>query len=87
VVVAVVVVGDALLTGEAAQAHDLVHRRDALGAGVDAAEAVGAVVDAVRILGEVVEALAVLVVARVADEAVGLGEGRGPDEVGIGLHR
>ena len=44
----------------AAQAHDLVHRRDALGAGLDALEAVGAVVDAVRVLGEVLEALELL---------------------------
>ena len=35
----------------AAQAHDLVHRRDALRADLHAAEAVGAVVDPVRVLG------------------------------------
>ena len=42
-----------------AQAHDLVHRRDALRAHLDAAEAVRAVVDAVRVLGEVAQALLV----------------------------
>ena len=47
----------------------------------------GAVVDPVRVLGEVVEALLGLGVARVADEAVGLGQRRGADEVGVGLHR
>ena len=88
VAVAVVVVVDlVLVAGDPAQAHDLVHRRHALGAGVDAAEAVGAVVDAVRVVGEVVQALLGLGVARVADEAVGLGERGGADEVGVGLHR
>src|SRR5262249_60349537 len=85
--VAGVGVFDPLLAGLAAQAHDLVHRRHALGAGVDAAEAVGAVVDPVRVLGEVVEALVGLGVARVADEAVGLGQRRGADELGVGFHR
>ena len=41
----------------------------------------------VRVLGEVVEPLVVLGVARVADEAVGLGERGRPDEVGVDLHR
>ena len=87
VVVAVVDVLDPLLAGFAAQAHDLVHRRHPLRAGVDAAEAVGAVVDPVRVVGEVVEALDGLGVARVADEAVGLGQRRRADEVGVGFHR
>ena len=87
VVVAAVGVLDPLFAGLAAQAHDLVHRRHVLGAGVDAAEAVGAVVDPVRVLGEVVQALDGLGVARVADEAVGLGQRRRADEVGVGFHR
>jgi hypothetical protein len=86
--VAVVDVDDALVVARrAAQPHDLVHRRDALGAGVDAREAVGAVVDPVRVVGEIVQALALLGVPGVADEAVGLRERRGADEVGVGLHR
>jgi hypothetical protein len=40
-----------------------------------------------RVLGEVIEALAGLAVAGVADEAVGLGQRRGPDELGVDLHR
>src|SRR3954451_14975489 len=78
---------DPFFAGATAQAHDLVHRRHALGAGVDAAEAVGAVVDPVRVLGKVVQPLLGLGVARVADEAVGLGQRRGADEVGVGFHR
>ncbi len=87
VVVAAVGVFDPLFAGLAAQAHDLVHRRHVLGAGVDAAEAVGAVVDPVRVVGQVVQALVGLGVARVADEAVGLGQRRRADEVGVGFHR
>ena len=70
-----------------AQAHDLAHRVDVLRAGVDALEAVRAVVDALRVFGEVDQALALLVVARVADEAVGLGERGRADEAGVDLHR
>ena len=82
VAVAVVVVLDLVVVGRAAaQAHDLVHRRDALRADLDAAEAVRAVVDAVRVLGEVAQPLLGLAVARVADEAVGLGERGRPDEL------
>ena len=81
------VVDVVLVAGEAAQAHDLVHRRHALRAGVDAGEAVGAVVDPVRVVGEVVEPLVVCAVARIADEAVGLRERGRADEVGVGLHR
>src|SRR3954449_3843756 len=87
VVVAAVGVFDPLFAGAAAQAHDLVHRRHPLGAGVDAAEAVGAVVNSVRVLGEVVETLGGLGVARVADEAVGLGQRGRADEAWVGFHR
>jgi len=47
---------------------------------------VRAVEDALRVLGEVVEPGVAICVARVADEAVGLGEGGGPDEAGVDLH-
>ena len=58
VAVAVVAVVDAVVgAGDPAQAHDLAHRGDALGARLDAVEAVRAVVDAVRVLGEVLEPL------------------------------
>ena len=88
VAVAVVAVVDLEVgAGPAAQAHDLAHRRHLLGAGVDAVEAVGAVVDPVLVLGEVLEPLRVLGVARVADEAVGLGQGGGADEQRVDLHR
>ena len=87
VVVAVVLIDDPLAAGRAAQPHDLVHRGDALRAGVDAREAVGAVVDSMRVLRQVVEPLLCLGVARVADEPIRLRERRRPDEVGIGLHR
>src|ERR1044071_5489993 len=88
VALAVVAVGDVVVAaGAAAQAHDLVHRGDALRAGLDALEAVRAVVDAVRVLGEVLEALELLGVARVADEAVGLGQRGGADEQRVDLHR
>src|SRR5262249_48543016 len=85
---AVVAVVDVLVGARLpTQPHDLVHRVDALGAGVDAVEAVRAVVDAVLVLGEVLEALSVLGVARIADEAVSLGQGSGADEQWIDLHR
>ena len=88
VAVAVVAVLDLLVgAGDPAQAHDLAHRRDALRAGLDAHEAVRAVVDAVRVLGEVLEALVLLAVARIADEAVGLGERGRADEQRVDLHR
>ncbi len=51
------------------------------------AEAVSAVVDPMGILGQVAEPLAVLGIARVADEPVGLGERRRPDEQRVDLHR
>ena len=76
-----------VVAGEPAQPHDLVHRRDVLGAGVHAREAVGAVVDAVRVLRQVVEPLPGLRVARVAHEAIRLGKRRRADEPGIGLQR
>ncbi len=76
-----------ILTRDPAQAHDLVHRADALRAGLDALEAVRARVEAVRIVGEIAEALLVLHVARITDEAVGLRERRRPDELRVGLHR
>jgi len=79
-------VGDVVIAaGTTAQAHDLVHRRDALRARLDALEAVGAVVDPLGVLGEVLEALELLRVARVADEAVGLGQGGGADEARVDL--
>jgi hypothetical protein len=78
-----VVVGDR----DSPQAHDLAHRIDVLGAGIHALEAVGAVEDALRVLSEVVQPHELLIVARVADEAVGLGERRRTDEAGIDLHR
>src|SRR5204863_522570 len=65
-----------LVRGQPPQAHDLVHRRDAFRARVDAGEAVGAVVDPMRVLREVVEPLPSLEVARVAHEAIGLSECR-----------
>ena len=71
----------------AAQAHDLVHRRDALRAHLDAAEAVRAVVDAVRVLRQVAQPLLGLGVARVADEAVGLRQRGRPDEERVHLQR
>ena len=83
----VAVVDVVVVAGAPAQAHDLVHRGDALGAGLDALEAVRAVVDAVRVLGEVLEALELLGVARVADEAVGLGQRGRADEQRVDLHR
>ena len=76
-----------VVAGQAAQAHDLAHRGDALRACVDALEAVRAVIDAVRVLGEVLQALEMLVVARIAHEAIGLGERCGPDELRVDLHR
>ena len=86
--VAVVAVVDAVVgAGDPPQPHDLAHRRDALRARLDAVEAVRAVVDAVRVLGEVAQALLVLAVARVADEAVGLGQRGRPDEQRVDLHR
>ena len=85
---AVVAVDDVMVAARApAQAHDLVHRGDALGTGLDALEAVRAVVDAVRILGEVLEPLVLLGIAGVADEAVGLGQGGRADEERVDLHR
>ena len=88
VAVAVVAVVDVEVgPGHAPQPHDLAHRIDALGARVDAVEAVGAVVDPVLVLGQVLEPLGVLGVARVADEPVGLGERRRPDEHRVDLHR
>ena len=85
---AVVLVVDAVVVHRLApQAHDLVHRRDALRAHLDAAEAVRAVVDAVRVLGEVAQPLLGLAVTRVADEPVGLGERGRPDEERVHLER
>src|SRR5919109_595798 len=85
--VAVVRVLDAeVRAGAAAQPHDLIHRCDVLWADLHAGEAMGAVVDAVRILGEIPEPGLLLAVARVADEAVGLGQRGGADEVGVDLH-
>jgi hypothetical protein len=87
VAMAVVAVVDVVVgPGDPPQPHDLAHRRDALGARLDAVEAVGAVVDAVRVLGEVLEALLLAAVARVADEAVGLGERGRADEQRVDLH-
>ena len=88
VALAVVLVDDVLVGGgDPPQAHDLAHRVDVLGAGLDALEAVGAVEDPLGVLGEVVQALELLVVARVADEAVGLGERGRADEARVDLHR
>ena len=88
VTLAVVAVVDVVIVaGAAAQAHDLAHRGDALRAGLDALEAVGAVVDPVRVLGQVLQALELLGVARVAHEAVGLGQRGRADEERVDLHR
>ncbi len=88
VALAVVLVDDVVVVDrDPPQAHDLAHRVDVLGARLDALEAVGAVEDPLRVLREVVEALELLVVARVADEAVGLGERGRADEAGVDLHR
>src|SRR3954454_3389491 len=84
---AVVAVDDVVVGARAAaQAHDLVHRRHALGAGLDALEAVRAVVDAGRVLGEVLQALLLLGVAGIAHEAVGLGQRGRADEQRVDLH-
>ena len=88
VALAVVFIDDLLIVDrDPPQAHDLAHRVDALGAGLDALEAVRAVEDPLRIFGEVLQADVLLVVARVADEAVGLCERRRADEAGVDLHR
>ena len=68
--------GGTLTLGDAAQTHDLAHRIDPLGAGVDAVEAVGAVVDAVGVLAQVGQAL-VLVGVALATGSVGLASLRG----------
>ena len=83
VALAVVLVDDVLVAAsDAAQAHDLTHRIDALRTGLHALGAVGAVEDALRVWGEVVQALEALIVARVADEAVGLASAAGPMKPG-----
>ena len=88
VAVAVVLILDLVVARRAAaQTHDLVHRRHTLRADLDALEAVGAVVDAARVICEVGQAVLRGRVARVADEAVGLGRGGRSDELGVGLHR
>ena len=88
VALAVVFVDDLLIVDRnTAQAHDLAHRVDVLGAGLDALEAVRAVEDPLGVFGEVTQADVLLVVARIADEAVGLRERGGADETGVDLHR
>ena len=88
VALAVVGVDDVVVArGDAPQAHDLSHRVDVLGARLHALEAVGAVEQPLGILREVVQALELPIVARVADEAVGLGECRRADEARVDLHR
>ena len=64
-----------VVAGDPPQPHDLAHRVNALRAGVDALEAVGARVQAVLVLGQRPQPRLLLGVARIADEAVGLGQG------------